>query len=504
MSLSAAGLSARRAFLGAVVPLVPSLATAPLFFVLYNNSCYGQLILVGLILLNLIVFAIPRNRFAYPRIISWGRVLSSSVTAGLGAMLVIETLFPIMLPMEYASVLDLSKNFTNHSVNQEGGSAALFDNSEQRLTKGSNNGNNAEGQFKVWHSPGRSFAYYGWDPNSKIQYVNRFHWNSLGYFDHDYKLQKEAGIHRIVVIGDSYVEAVQVPLSATFHKLLEASLNSAAEQASVGGFEVIALGNSGTGQVTHQKVLKELAMSYKPDTVIVTLCSNDFCDDDPALKTEFVLSSRSVIHPRFRRLASHGFYALAFAWKRFEDLNKNRISVSPELLQWTREDVPRVEAAWARTLSSIRASRDYCRKQGIAFFLVYLGSDLEVRHAIDPESTIARLKAMGGPHEYISWDIEKSHRRVAAFCQESDIVFISLLEPLIAAQKSTGQSVFGDHYTMFGHQVAARVLNGSMQARLQTHFAGRWDPRIYSAPTSEEPIARPVAFDPSGRTPKEP
>ena len=185
MSLSAAGLSARRAFLGAVVPLVPSLATAPLFFVLYNNSCYGQLILVGLILLNLIVFAIPRNRFAYPRIISWGRVLSSCVTAGLGAMLVIETLFPIMLPMEYASVLDLSKNFTNHSVNEEGGSTALFDNTEQRLTKGSNNGNNAEGPFKVWHSPGRSFAYYGWDPNSKIQYLNRFHWNSLGYFDHD-------------------------------------------------------------------------------------------------------------------------------------------------------------------------------------------------------------------------------------------------------------------------------------------------------------------------------
>lgn len=503
MSLTATGLRALRAFARSAVPLFPSLATVPLFLVLYNNSFYGRLALIGLIVLNLTVFLMPHRGLAHPRAASWGRVSSSCMTGGLAAILIIETLFPIMLPMEYASVLELSKNLTNPSPGQQASGPALFDNADQRLTAEHRDRHSVDGQLKQWHAPGRQFAYFGWDPNARMQYVNRFLWNSHGYFDHDYKIHKEPGVHRIVVIGDSYVEAVQVPLASTFHKLLETSLNAAADQSSIGKFEVVALGNSGTGQVFHQKVLREQAIAYEPDTVIVCLCSNDFCDDDPQLKTEFVLSSRSVVHPRFRRLASHGFNALAFAWKRIEDLRKNRVSVSPELLQWTREDIPKVEAAWERTLASIRGSRDFCRDHGIGFFLVYLGSDLEVKYAIDPQATITRLKAMGGPHEYISWDLEKSHKRVTAFCQENDILLVSLLEPLIAAQKATDRAVFGDHYTMFGHRVAARVLSGAMQARLQTHFAGHLDLKGCNSPECWEPETRPVAFQASGRVTKD-
>jgi hypothetical protein len=504
MSLTATGLRALRASAKVFVPLFPSLPTVPLFLVLYNNCFYGCLSLIGLIALNLIVVVMPRLGFAHPRAISWGSASSFCMIGGLAAILIIETLFPVMLPKEYASVLELSKDLTNPPSGQYANGPVLFDNLDQRLTGQHGDRHVVDGQLKQWHAPGREFAYYGWDPNARIQYVNLFLWNSLGYFDHDYKHHKEPGVHRIVVIGDSYVEAVQVPLSATFHKLLEASLNAATDQASVGKFEVMALGNSGTGQVYHQKVLKEQAIAYQPDTVIVSLCGNDFCDDDPQLKTEFLLSSRSVVHPRFRRLASHGFNALAFAWKRIEDLRKNRVSVSPELLQWSREDIPKVEAAWERTLSSIRGSRDFCRDQGIGFFLVYLGSDLEVKYAIDPQATIARLKAMGGPHEYISWNLGKSHKRVTAFCQENDILLVSLLEPLIAAQKATDHAVFGDHYTMFGHQVAARVLGSAMQARLQTHFAGNLDFKGCNSPECWEPETRPVAFQASGGAAKSP
>ena len=281
------------------------------------------------------------------------------------------------------------------------------------------------------------------------------------------------------------MEAVQVPLEQTFHKIVEKELNSSGVGlAPLPKMEVIALGNSGTGQVDHLRVLQEEALRYDPGMVVLTLCSNDFCDDDPQLKQELALAAGGV-SPQFRRFVSHGYLALAFAARRLDDIRRNRIAVSPELLQWSNRDIPRVEAAWARTLGCIQAAQDFCHARGIEFVLVYLGADLEVKYAVDPEGTLARLRAMGGPHADIDWDMGKSVRRVNSFAEEHDIVLVSLLDPLIDEQKKTGQAVFGDHYTMFGHQVAAAVLARVVNFRLQTYFAARPEIKYSASPGTE-------------------
>jgi hypothetical protein len=248
---------------------------------------------------------------------------------------------------------------------------------------------------------------------------------------------------------------------------VERSLNAGLVHSGGTRIQVVALGNSGTGQVEHLKVLENPAMEYKPDAVLVALSSNDFCDDDPGLKRELVLAS-GTITPLIRRLAAHRYYALAFAARRMDDLQRNKIGICPELLQWSRDDIPRVEAAWKRTLNTILEARDFCTARGIRFLLVYLGSDLEVKYAVDPQGTVSRLKAMGGPHAGITWDLTKSIRRVDAFCRDHGVPMISLLEPLIAAHRETGHQVFGDHYTMFGHQVAAQVLSCALHSTVQT------------------------------------
>ena len=166
------------------------------------------------------------------------------------------------------------------------------------------------------------------------------------------------------------MEAVQVPLSRSFHKLWEAALNNPSHSGPRPGFEVIALGNSGTGQVEHYEVLRSKAMRYDPDTVVVTLGSSDFCRDDPDLSGELILACGGIT-PAFRRLINHGYFALAFALRRITDIRRNRISLCPELLQWSADDIPRIETAWSRTLERIKASRDFCRARGITFLLVY-------------------------------------------------------------------------------------------------------------------------------------
>ncbi len=195
----------------------------------------------------------------------------------------------------------------------------------------------------------------------------------------------------------------------------------------------------------------------------MTLYINDFCDDDPRLSREMAQAA-GLPTPWFRRLASHGYFALAFALRRLEHL---QVDVSPELLQWCDAPIPRVETAWNRTLEAIKESHELCRTRGIPFILLYIGSELEVKHALAPESTRASLTTAVNPEICRSWDMAKSVRRVGAYCKQHDILFASLLDPLIAAQRDTGKYVFGDHYSMFGHEVVAETLLRLVDSFLQ-------------------------------------
>ncbi|MDQ7782739.1 MAG: SGNH/GDSL hydrolase family protein [Desulfomonilaceae bacterium] len=442
--------------------LLPFVTTVVLFLVLFNNFNGGHLILAALVVLNLLVLVVPAYGTSGDIRSDSPKVVAICCTAALATMLAIESFFPVLMPREYSQIRELTKHLVDEDAPPPAGASIVFTNTDQKRRDTGQIRKGYDGGTREWHTPGGRFAYYGYDPNLGARYVNLFHWNSHGYYDHDYCGEQFGDVRRIVIIGDSYVEAVQVPLSRSFHKLVEKTLNESSARFGGSNVQVVALGNSGTGQVEHLKVLESRAMEYKPDAVVFALSSNDFCDDDPGLKRDLVLASGTVT-PLIRRLAAHGYYALAFAVRRMDDLQRNRIGICPELLQWSQEDIPRVEAGWERTLNAILEALDFCKARGMGFLLVYLGSDLEVKHAVDPAGTVARLRAMGGPHAQVKWDLTKSIRRVDSFCREHGVPVISLLEPLSEAQRTTGQQVFGDHYTMFGHEVAAQVLSCALQ-----------------------------------------
>jgi hypothetical protein len=432
-----------------------------LFLVLYNNSNNGLLNLLVLIFLNAAMLGLTFLR--WPRLVcpKATRFICLCLAASSLSFLGLELVFPIVWPHEYSEIRNLT------TVTDELASKGIshfddvFINSDQKIVQKDGSVLPGDGMAVSWHVPNAWAAYYGFDPNTGTKYANVFKWNSDGYFDHDYTPERSRGTNRIVVIGDSYVEAVQVPLSKSFHKLLEWNLNHVVAEESGQRFEVIALGDSGTGQANNLEVLRNQAVKYDPDTVIMTLASNDVCDDDPILKRDLILAS-GMITPEIRGLAKHKYFSAAFAVRRIQDLRRNQVRMSPELLQWSQRNYPEIEDAWNRTLSFVKASSDYCSSRGIKFLLVYLGADLEVRYANDPGGTISRLKAMGGPHQDESWDFTRSVRRVSEYCQDNGIRFLSLLEPLIDAQRETGKNVFGDHYTFFGHAVAAQVLECSL------------------------------------------
>ena len=197
------GLRGERVLAKAGGALFPLCGTISLFAALYNNLYCGWLIYLILILSNLSILLIPAPNLRIRQIVASARLTSLCLTFALLALSGLEIVFPWVLPADYVQTRDLAKTFMNVPLENRPVGSVVFDNPDQKILDASSGFKNRRSQFKVWHAPGKEFAYYGYDPNSRLKYVNAFHWNSSGYFDHDYDLRKTPGVHRIVVVGDS-------------------------------------------------------------------------------------------------------------------------------------------------------------------------------------------------------------------------------------------------------------------------------------------------------------
>jgi hypothetical protein len=105
--------------------------------------------------------------------------------------------------------------------------------------------------------------------------------NSLGFRDVEHARAKPPGVKRVVVIGDSFCESVQVNLEETFFKLLEARLNAAGGER----WEVINLGVGDFGSAQEWIALDRYGFDYAPDVVVQEIFPlNDICNNTIELR----------------------------------------------------------------------------------------------------------------------------------------------------------------------------------------------------------------------------
>jgi lysophospholipase L1-like esterase len=102
------------------------------------------------------------------------------------------------------------------------------------------------------------------------------------------------------------VEAVQVPLENTFHKILEKMLNESMPFT----VEVIALGGSGRGARRNYEILKNIGIKFSPDLVILEFLSNDPIDDSPVLTKELIAQQK--LRDKYIPKLSEIYYRLLF------------------------------------------------------------------------------------------------------------------------------------------------------------------------------------------------
>lgn len=97
-------------------------------------------------------------------------------------------------------------------------------------------------------------------------------WNSQGMRDKERALTKPAGTYRIAILGDSFVEGLQVSDDQTFCHLLEEKLNqSGIATEKIKNFEVLNFGVANYNLGQEYLRLKQKAFTFNPDLVIMAV-----------------------------------------------------------------------------------------------------------------------------------------------------------------------------------------------------------------------------------------
>ena len=127
-------------------------------------------------------------------------------------------------------------------------------------------------------------------PNARVRWTNYLDLrveqtsNSLGFLDREPVVPKPDGMFRVLVIGDSFVEAPQVGLMEKMHVLLETRLRDALGTDKV---DTVAFSRSGTGQSNQLSFYDRYGADIDANLVVLLFIANDFGNNSTLLTSTY-------------------------------------------------------------------------------------------------------------------------------------------------------------------------------------------------------------------------
>ena len=334
----------------------------------------------------------------------------------------------------------------------------------------------------------------GWAPRSGVEgwwttegraYVQI---NQAGFRDNDHETAKPDGVLRIAVLGDSFTEARAIPLDETFWSVAGRRLAACPGLDGV-TVEMLNFGVSGYGTAQQLIALRDHALAYRPDLVLLAFYSgNDVWNNNRALDNHpdrpyFVIEDgRLTLDDSFRhsarfktkmivqgvthglvnashvaQLAKHGYYQIKAAMKDedggvdlFAPNAADAIYLAPADAPW--------RDAWAVTEATIRAMRDAAVAGGAGFWIVTLSNAIQVHP--DPAVRARFIEALGVE------DLAYADQRIAALARTEGVPAIVLAPALRAHAEAVGSYLHGfdntlagyGHWNRAGHAEAGRLI----------------------------------------------
>ena len=141
------------------------------------------------------------------------------------------------------------------------------------------------------HLLGRSLV-----PNARISYINESfnltHVNEFGYLGKAYPKNKEEDVYRIAIIGDSYVEALQVKTQHHFSTILEDRLNSKMTNSKI---EILNFGRSGLDFSNTYIHYELIAKNYNPNMIIIFVNKSDFTNKNNSIGPKLIIYNDELL-----------------------------------------------------------------------------------------------------------------------------------------------------------------------------------------------------------------
>ena len=331
--------------------------------------------------------------------------------------------------------------------------------------------------------------------------------NSDGQRDREHAKTKPADTVRIAVLGDSFAEAMQVPIEQTFWSLTERKLEEC--NAFPGKHvEVMNFGVSGYGTAQELMTLRQKVWDYSPDIVVLAFTTyNDVYDNSRALsKTQDVpyftyRNGELVYDASFRNSSAYQWhdsklsklgtwfhdhlrlvqlihYAQAVGKLRLTEwldrraapatptqTGTNEKRAAPTAGEIGMENMTYLEPpddnwkeAWRVTEGLILQMRDEVRQRGARFVVVTLSNAIQVYP--DPVVRQNFMKRIGVSTVFYP------NERLRALAGREQIDFLDLAEPMqaYAEQNKVFLHGFGNdlggnaHWNQSGHRLAAELI----------------------------------------------
>jgi lysophospholipase L1-like esterase len=323
------------------------------------------------------------------------------------------------------------------------------------------------------------------------------HINAAGFRDHEWRLEKPAGTIRIAILGDSYVEAMQVEEHERFGAVAERLLNdSGALRHPV---EVMHFGVSGYGTAQELQTLRHAVWPYAPDVVVLALLpANDVRNNSPALEHDparpyFVFrGGQLVLDESFRQSPEHnrgplyraGMWLVDRSHLAAASMNAVRAALGRRSRQAQRDtagvpagfdeeaglDVwvyaeprdPRQQEAWRLTDAIIDRMRQEVAEHGARFLVMVLPSARQVDP--DPDVRTAFMRRLG-----VS-DLYYPERRMRLLSERLGLNVLVLAPPLLEYAEAHKALLHGfngrqnrGHWNATGHREAGRLLAAKIE-----------------------------------------
>jgi len=109
----------------------------------------------------------------------------------------------------------------------------------------------------------------------RVNYASHEH-DAAGFHDREHSLRKPPGVHRLIVLGDSFTMGEWVPLDELFVTRLERSLNA---RPGGGSVELVNLALGGMDTTQEVALLRRTGLAYEPVAIFPLLL--ELTDDHP-------------------------------------------------------------------------------------------------------------------------------------------------------------------------------------------------------------------------------